>query len=161
MLTAQDVGPWKLGPTNSQEGLTGKESCTAAEQLITQPRDAQQHATRDMIPVESPQTKNEINDTEEGTAKSTVPGPKQSLMDYATPSSSVSAFCRAVLRKLIPPHFFGVGQHQKSNQEIVFSHVDRFIRMRRFESLSLHEVCKGLKVCLALIPNVSRAPDTI
>ncbi|KAF7123031.1 hypothetical protein CNMCM5793_001207 [Aspergillus hiratsukae] len=140
----EDVGPWNLGPTNSQEGLTGEESRTASEQLITQPRDAQQHAAIDMI--ESPQTRNAIYDTEKATAKSTVPGPKQSLMDYATPSSSVSAFCRAVLRKLIPPHFYGAGQHQKSNQEVVFSHVDRFIRMRRFESLSLHEVCKGLKI---------------
>lgn len=29
-------------------------------------------------------------------------------------------------------------------------HVDRFVRMSRFESLSLHEVCKGLKVCLQI-----------
>jgi telomerase reverse transcriptase len=157
VLTAQNVGPWKLGPTNSQEGSMGKESCTASEQLITQPRDAQQHAVGDMIPVESPQTRDTIYDTEKGTAHSTVPGPKQTLMDYATPSSSVSAFCRGVLRKVIPPQFYGAGQHQKSNQEIVFSHVDRFIRLRRFESLSLHEVCKGLKVCLALISILFRS----
>ncbi|KAF5865472.1 hypothetical protein ETB97_003730 [Aspergillus alliaceus] len=29
---------------------------------------------------------------------------------------------------------------------VVFRHVDRFVRMRRFESLSVHEVCKGIKV---------------
>ncbi|GAQ05707.1 hypothetical protein ALT_3028 [Aspergillus lentulus] len=136
----EDVGPWKLGPTNSQEGSTGKASRTASDQLVTQPRGAKQHAARDMGPKESPRTRNSTHDTGKGTAKSIVPEPKQSMMAYATPSSSVSAFCRAVLRKLIPPQFYGVGQHQKSNQEIVFSHVDRFIRMRRFESLSLHEI---------------------
>ncbi|KAJ5952017.1 uncharacterized protein N7479_010430 [Penicillium vulpinum] len=55
-----------------------------------------------------------------------------SLTDYATPASSVSAFCRAVIQKLIPRQFWG--------------HVDRFIKLRRFESLSLHEVCKGIKI---------------
>ncbi|GFF73759.1 telomerase reverse transcriptase [Aspergillus udagawae] len=142
----EDVGPWRLGATNSQEGWTGKESRTASDELVTQPRGAQQYAARDIDPVESPRTRNATRDTGKGTAKSIVPEPKQSLMDYATPSSSVSAFCRAVLRKLIPPQFYGVGQHQKSNQEVIFSHVDRFIRMRRFESLSLHEVCKGIKI---------------
>lgn len=160
MLIAQDVGPWKLGPTNSQEGSTGKASRTASDQLVTQPRGAKQHAARDMGPKESPRTRNSTHDTGKGTAKSIVPEPKQSMMAYATPSSSVSAFCRAVLRKLIPPQFYGVGQHQKSNQEIVFSHVDRFIRMRRFESLSLHEVCKGIKVCLPLTL-IQKAADMV
>lgn len=72
--------------------------------------------------------------------------PKLSLTDYATPASSVSAFCRAVLRSLIPPQFYGIGQHKLNNQHVVFKHVDRFVRMRRFESLSIHEICKGIKV---------------
>jgi telomerase reverse transcriptase len=160
VLIAQDVGPWKLGPTNFQEGSIGKESRTASDQLVTQPRGAQQQAAREMDPIESPRTRSSTQGTGKGTTNSIVPEPKQSLMDYATPSSSVSAFCRAVLRKLIPPQFYGVGQHQKSNQEIVFSHVDRFIRMRRFESLSLHEVCKGIKVCL-LLTLVRKASDII
>ncbi|KAF7169450.1 hypothetical protein CNMCM5623_002159 [Aspergillus felis] len=140
------VGPWRLGPTHSQEGSTVKEPRTAPDQLVTQPQGAQQYAARDIDPVESPRTRNAARDTGKWTAKSIVPEPKQSLMDYATPSSSVSAFCRAVLRKLIPPQFYGVGQPQKSNQDVVFSYVDRFIRMRRFESVSLHEVCKGIKI---------------
>ncbi|EDP48298.1 Telomerase reverse transcriptase [Aspergillus fumigatus] len=143
---ADDVWPWKLSHTNSQEGSTGEEPRTPSDRLVTQPRGAEQHAARDVGPKESPKIRYSTHDTEDGTTKCLVPEPKQNLMDYATPSSSVSAFCRAVLRKLIPPQFYGIGQYQKSNQEIIFSHVDRFIRMRRFESLSLHEVCKGIKI---------------
>lgn len=78
--------------------------------------------------------------------KDTVPPPKYSLTDYATPAPSVSAFCRAVLRKLIPPRFFGIGEDGLANKRVIFTHVDRFVRMRRFESLNLHEVCQGLKI---------------
>lgn len=76
-----------------------------------------------------------------------VKKPKLSLTDHATPASSVSAFCRAVLQRLIPPRFFGEGEHGIWNRKIVMKHVDSFIKLRRYESLSLHEVCKGLKVC--------------
>jgi hypothetical protein len=69
-----------------------------------------------------------------------------SLTDYATPTSSVSAFCRSVLQKLIPRQFFGVGPDGTHNLRLVLQNVDRFIKLRRFESLSLHEVCKGIKV---------------
>ncbi|KAF7530544.1 hypothetical protein PCG10_000053 [Penicillium crustosum] len=69
-----------------------------------------------------------------------------SLTDYATPASSVSAFCRAVIQKLIPRQFWGVGPDGVSNLKHVLRHVDRFIKLRRFESLSLHEVCKGIKI---------------
>lgn len=79
--------------------------------------------------------------------ESRIKKPKLTLTDYATPTSSVSAFCRAVLLNLIPPKFFGEGQGGLFNRKIIMKHVDSFIKMRRFESLSLHEVCKGLKVC--------------
>lgn len=75
-----------------------------------------------------------------------TPKTQASLTDYATPSSSVSAFCRAVIQKLIPRQFWGVGPDGISNFKLVLKHVDRFIKLRRFESLSLHEVCKGVKV---------------
>lgn len=75
-------------------------------------------------------------------------GPKRkvNLTDFATPASAVSAFCRAVLLKLVPPQFFGDGLEGLANRKIIMKHVDTFIRMRRFESPSLHEVCSGLKV---------------
>ncbi|PCH03091.1 Reverse transcriptase [Penicillium occitanis (nom. inval.)] len=71
---------------------------------------------------------------------------KVCLLDYATPTSSVSAFCRATLRKLIPREFFGESKNGISNQQALMHQVDRFIRISRFESLSLHEVCNGFKI---------------
>jgi hypothetical protein len=52
-----------------------------------------------------------------------------------------------VLQKLIPRQFFGVGPGGIHNLRLVLQKVDRFVKLRRFESLSLHEVCKGIKVC--------------
>ncbi|KAJ5782388.1 Telomere reverse transcriptase [Penicillium paradoxum] len=69
-----------------------------------------------------------------------------SLTDHATPASSVSAFCRTVIQKLIPRQFFGVGPDGISNFRLILRHVDRFIKLRRFESLSLHQVCKSIKI---------------
>ncbi|KAJ5325627.1 Telomere reverse transcriptase [Penicillium brevicompactum] len=72
------------------------------------------------------------------------------LIDYATPPSSVSAFCRAVFQKLISRQLLGDGPEGTSNYKVVMRHIDRFIKMRRFESMSLHEVCKGVKItCIA------------
>jgi telomerase reverse transcriptase len=71
---------------------------------------------------------------------------KSCLTDHSTPASSVSAFCRAVLQRLVPDEFYGVGDDGKSNRRVVLKNVDRFVQMSRFESLTLHEVCKGLKV---------------
>ncbi|CAG8097164.1 unnamed protein product [Penicillium salamii] len=71
---------------------------------------------------------------------------KIGLTDYATPPSSVSAFCRAVLQKLIPRQLLGDGPEGISNYKHILRHVDRFIKMRRFETLSLHEACKGIKI---------------
>jgi telomerase reverse transcriptase len=85
-----------------------------------------------------------------------------SLTDYATPAASVSAFCRAVIQKLIPRQFFGIGPDGVSNFKMVLRHVDRFIKLRRFESSSLHEVCKGVKVrdCLHQFDRLRQKPHT-
>ncbi|PGH27913.1 hypothetical protein AJ80_00463 [Polytolypa hystricis UAMH7299] len=69
-----------------------------------------------------------------------------SMTDYATPPAAVSAFCRAVLQKLIPNDLFGMGEDGARNRDIVMRHIDTFIHLRRFESLSLHEVSQGLKI---------------
>jgi telomerase reverse transcriptase len=69
-------------------------------------------------------------------------------VEYATPSSDVSAFCRAVLARLIPHGFWGVGKEGEENQHVIMRHVDRFIRLRKFENLSLHLVSQSLKVPL-------------
>lgn len=133
----QSPGPWKFGP------LSQSDIDPSTQPLITQ------------VPGSGrvPETTSNLDGQDKP-----VPPPKLSLTDYATPASSVSAFCRAVLRNLIPPQSFGTGQHGLSNQRTIFKQVDRFIRMRRFESLNLHEVCQGLKVtCIPWLepPNIS------
>ena len=69
---------------------------------------------------------------------------KQSIMDFATPAADVSAFCRAVLSNVVPNEFWGSAEDY--NKRTVMRNVDRFVTMRRFESLSLHEVVQGVKV---------------
>ncbi|KAJ5757647.1 uncharacterized protein N7511_006341 [Penicillium nucicola] len=78
--------------------------------------------------------------------KSAIKKPRSCLTDYATPTSSVSAFCRSVLQKLIPRQLFGVGPGGAHNLRLILRNVDRFMKLRRFENLSLHEVCKGIKI---------------
>ena len=67
------------------------------------------------------------------------------MLDYATPTSMVSAFCQAILTKLIPPGFWGT-MDLEHNQGVLRRNIDRFIRLRRYEGLSLHEVLQGMKI---------------
>lgn len=68
------------------------------------------------------------------------------MLEHSTPTAMVSAFCRAVLSRLLPSEFWGTGDAQAENKQAFEKNVDRFIELRRFESLSLHEVSQGLKV---------------
>lgn len=67
--------------------------------------------------------------------------------DLATPNHQVSAFCRAVINKVIPNDLWGEGETQTHNKHIFLRQIDRFICLRRFESLTLHEVLQDMKVC--------------
>jgi telomerase reverse transcriptase len=66
--------------------------------------------------------------------------------DQATVLTSVSAFCRAVLRNVFPPYNLGVSNCQGHNYEIVMRAVDNFVCLRRYESFSLHDVMQGIVV---------------
>lgn len=68
------------------------------------------------------------------------------VVDHATPVSGVSAFCRAVLANLVPNDFWGQGVDGDDNRTVIMHQIDRFIRLRRFESLTLHAVYQSLKV---------------
>ncbi|KAK0731718.1 hypothetical protein B0H67DRAFT_84786 [Lasiosphaeris hirsuta] len=60
-------------------------------------------------------------DTKKKPRQSTAPTPEMqydSLIELATPVSSVSAFCQAVLSKIIPNDFWGKGLVQEHNKEI-------------------------------------------
>lgn len=69
-----------------------------------------------------------------------------SLVELASPIASVSAFCQAVLANIIPNDFWGRDEVQTHNRTRVLKKIDHFIRMRRFEQLSLHEALQDLKV---------------
>ncbi|KAL2018698.1 hypothetical protein VTK56DRAFT_472 [Thermocarpiscus australiensis] len=70
-----------------------------------------------------------------------------SLTELATPVSSVSAFCQAVMSKVIPNDFWGqVPSIQEHNKACFLKKVHHFIHLRRFESMCLHEVMQGMKV---------------
>ncbi|KAI9772335.1 MAG: hypothetical protein M1840_001084 [Geoglossum simile] len=72
--------------------------------------------------------------------------PKQSFTDFATPVAKVSAFCRAVIHNIIPGEFWGTGETGEWNERIMMRNVDRFVTLRRYESLALHEALQGLKI---------------
>ncbi|QSZ30101.1 hypothetical protein DSL72_004621 [Monilinia vaccinii-corymbosi] len=75
-----------------------------------------------------------------------IPARSPTLMDHTTSTAAVSAFCRAVLRNIIPHEFWGTGDVQIHNESIFHKNVDYFIGLRRFEVLSLHEVTQGIKI---------------
>ncbi|BCR95156.1 telomerase reverse transcriptase [Aspergillus luchuensis] len=131
---AERTGPWKLGPEPFDDN-----KLSTSESLITQSRLSCQQASSS-IPDGSPSVDPSISDMPK------LQAPKLSLTDYATPASSVSAFCRAVMKNLIPPQFYGTGQNRILHQDKILKHVDQFVQMRRFENLSLQDVCQGIKV---------------
>jgi telomerase reverse transcriptase len=69
-----------------------------------------------------------------------------SILAYATPTAQVSAFCRAVVGKLFPGNALGVGASGEHNMTVLLAQVDKFVRVRRHESLSLHEALQSLSI---------------
>lgn len=69
-----------------------------------------------------------------------------SLVELATPSSAVSAFCQAVLSKVVPNELWGNGPAQEHNKKCFLKHVHQFIHLRRFEIMCLHGVMQGMKI---------------
>lgn len=77
---------------------------------------------------------------------------KFSVKELATPTANVSAFCRAVLCRVVPDEFWGIGENQTHNINVLMQNTDRFVKLRRFENFSLHDVTQGMKVCMILYP---------
>ncbi|PHH67661.1 hypothetical protein CDD80_664 [Ophiocordyceps camponoti-rufipedis] len=76
--------------------------------------------------------------------KQTLALPNQMpLVDVATPASCVSAFCQAIVSKMIPNQFWGDGDTMCHNKKTFLRSVDHFIKLRRFESMTLHEISQG------------------
>ncbi|KXH48894.1 telomerase reverse transcriptase [Colletotrichum simmondsii] len=68
------------------------------------------------------------------------------ITDLATPAAHVSAFCQAVLAKIIPDEMWGTGEGGTYNKSQILRKVDHFIKLRRFEAMSLCELADGLKI---------------
>jgi telomerase reverse transcriptase len=62
--------------------------------------------------------------------------------ERACPAAHVSAFCRAAIGKAIPYGFWGC----EDNRRTILYWVDQFVCLRKFESLTLHQVIQKLKV---------------
>jgi hypothetical protein len=71
----------------------------------------------------------------------------KALVDLATSTAQVSAFCQAVLSNLVPDEFWGKDTTLCHNKTIFLGKVDHFVKLRRFEGMTLHEICQGMKVC--------------
>lgn len=71
---------------------------------------------------------------------------KEAFTDFASTPGEVSAFAQAVIGKVIPREFWGKGAGGKVNEKITMDNVDRFVKLRRYESFSLHDVTQRLKV---------------
>ena len=67
-------------------------------------------------------------------------------IEHASSAAQVSAFCRAVILKVFPAEFWGAGVMRSLNQKLILRNVDKFVRLRRYESLTLHVVLEGVKV---------------
>ncbi|KAM0721837.1 hypothetical protein Q7P37_002762 [Cladosporium fusiforme] len=63
---------------------------------------------------------------------------------HAATLEQVSAFCRAVIRNVFPPDAFGSSAETHNNLDTVMRSIDRFIRLRRYETISLHDVMHGI-----------------
>lgn len=68
------------------------------------------------------------------------------VMRLATSPSQVSAFCRAVVAKVFPGRFWGDVDTGETNKMHIMHQIDRFVKLNRFESLTLHEVTQDIKV---------------
>jgi len=65
---------------------------------------------------------------------------------FATSHARVSAFCRTVFERVFPTEFWGSGSDGENNLRTITRNIDRFIRLRRGESLTLHNVLQDLQI---------------
>jgi len=68
------------------------------------------------------------------------------VLDQASSPSLVSAFCRAATSHVFPSEFWGNGLEGSSNTQHIMTSIDRFVKLQRYESMSLHDVMQSIKV---------------
>lgn len=70
----------------------------------------------------------------------------QDVLGQASSAASVSAFSRAVINHVFPTRLWGDGVEGMSNRGHIMAAVDKFVKLQRYESMSLHDVMQHIKV---------------
>ena len=117
----------------------------SANASSTQSQRSSASSTR--LVTQAPTTKSAVSTSQHGSMTFLHHPSSSPIVAYATPTKNVSAFCQSAMRKLLPRGAFGVGIEGAHNKSRFMACVDHFITMRRFESLSLHEVVQGMRLC--------------
>ncbi len=65
-------------------------------------------------------------------------------ISQASSVTQMSAFCRAAVLNVFPTDLWGSGDTGLRNQRIIMHNVDKFVRLRRFENLSVHDVLQNI-----------------
>lgn len=66
--------------------------------------------------------------------------------DLASSPAQVAAFCRAAVSKIIPPKLWGDAESGKRNRMILSRNIDKFVQLRRYESLSMHDIMQDMVI---------------
>lgn len=67
-------------------------------------------------------------------------------LDKALSPAKVSAFCKAVICKVFPDELWGTEVAGSYNKRILMRMVDKFVRLRRYETMTLHDVLQGFRI---------------
>jgi len=65
---------------------------------------------------------------------------------FASTVAQISAFCRAAVNKVFPPELWGSGTSGVHNHRLLEANINRFVRLRRYESMTMHEVLQPIKI---------------
>ncbi|PIA90296.1 Telomerase reverse transcriptase [Cercospora beticola] len=71
---------------------------------------------------------------------------QQNSLDRACSLAEVSSFCRAAVMRVFRKDLWGTGEASSSNVKVLLSNVDTFVRLRRYETLSLHDVVQKMSL---------------
>ena len=75
----------------------------------------------------------------------------RSFIELACSPHSVSAFCKAVISKVVPSELFGIGEAKIHHKRKILHVIDQFVKMRKFESPTLLQVIECIKVNMCSI----------
>lgn len=68
------------------------------------------------------------------------------VLSLATPAAQVSAYCRGVVDRILLSRFWGEGPTGVYNKTRIMNEIHRFVLMRRYESMTLHDVMHNMKI---------------